>query len=242
MIPKQIILTAKSQPAAYIEHLARLNPDFRILYFNDMQARQFIVQNFSPAVVDAYDLLKPGAYKADLFRYCALYKLGGVYSDVDIPYQTGFAQWWDLTESKLYLVKDLIPEALQVGLMASPAGHEFFRLCIEQVCHKVQQRDLTNSPFGMTGPHLAAACFKYLYQQDQITLGRFNDTKSRSGQVSIEFRLVHVRGKQGQPDCEAGFANQNDQLVGLYKLNKHRRHRENDDYYYHAWRRGDVFN
>jgi len=241
MIPKQIILTAQSQPSAYIEHLARLNAGFKILYFDDEQARQFIVQHFLPVVVEAYDLLKPGAYKADLFRYCALYKLGGVYSDVDIPYQAGFEEWWDLSDSKLYLVKDLIPEALQIGVMVSPAGHEFFRLCIEQVCHKVDQRDLTKSPFGITGPHLAGACFKYLYQQDQIELGKFSDQHNRIEPASIDYRLVHVRSKQGQSDCEAGFANQNDQLVGLYKLNKHRRHREDDDYYYHAWRRGDVF-
>lgn len=242
MIPKQIILTAQSQPSAYSEHLARLNAGFKILYFDDEQARQFIVQHFLPVVVETYDLLKPGAYKADLFRYCALYKLGGVYSDVDIPYQTGFTQWWDLTEAKLYLVKDLIPEALQVGLMASPAGHEFFRLCIEQVCHKVKLRDLTKSPFGVTGPHLAAACFKYLYQQDQIEIGTFAAPTNDKVQVSIDYRLVHLRHKPGKPACEAGFADRHNQLVSLYKLNKHRQHRERDDYYYHAWRRGDVFN
>ena len=37
-----------------------------------------------PQVRQAYDSLIPGAFKADLFRYCVLLIYGGVYADVDI--------------------------------------------------------------------------------------------------------------------------------------------------------------
>jgi len=35
-------------------------------------------------VKEAYDALIPGAFKADLFRYCVLFIYGGVYADIDV--------------------------------------------------------------------------------------------------------------------------------------------------------------
>lgn len=64
-----------------IETILEDNPEYTYLYFTNGKVRDFIRKHFSMRVVNAYDKLKPGAYKADLFRYCALYILGGVYID-----------------------------------------------------------------------------------------------------------------------------------------------------------------
>ena len=50
-------------------------------YFSGRQCREFLLANFDARVLAAYDKLVPGAYKADLFRYCAVYELGGLYLD-----------------------------------------------------------------------------------------------------------------------------------------------------------------
>jgi len=50
--------------------------------FNDADCRDFIAREYPPDVLMAYDLLIPTAFKADLWRYCVLYKYGGVYLDV----------------------------------------------------------------------------------------------------------------------------------------------------------------
>ena len=55
--------------------------------YNDDDCRAFIRDAFPPDVVAAYDLLIPTAFKADLWRYCVLYKFGGVY--LDIKYKWG---------------------------------------------------------------------------------------------------------------------------------------------------------
>ena len=49
--------------------------------FNDVDCREFIASEYPPDVLMAYDLLIPTAFKADLWRYCILYKYGGVYLD-----------------------------------------------------------------------------------------------------------------------------------------------------------------
>ena len=55
--------------------------------YNDADCRAFIQSAFPPDVVAAYDRLIPTAFKADLWRYCVLYKFGGVY--LDIKYRWG---------------------------------------------------------------------------------------------------------------------------------------------------------
>jgi mannosyltransferase OCH1-like enzyme len=56
-------------------------------------------------VLEAFDALVAGAFKADLFRYCVLFIHGGVYADVDmrlvsdldvsVPPDTGFMVAFD---------------------------------------------------------------------------------------------------------------------------------------------------
>jgi len=44
--------------------------------------------HFPSPVLEAYQAMKPGAFKADLFRYCVLLITGGVYADVDIQLES----------------------------------------------------------------------------------------------------------------------------------------------------------
>ena len=50
--------------------------------FHDQDCRAFIESEYPPDVLMAYDRLIPTAFKADLWRYCVLYKYGGAYLDV----------------------------------------------------------------------------------------------------------------------------------------------------------------
>ena len=53
----------------YILKIKNLNPKFNYFLFDDNDCREFIRLNFRPDVLNAYDRLIPGAYKADLWRY-----------------------------------------------------------------------------------------------------------------------------------------------------------------------------
>jgi len=65
-----------------IEDIKYKNPEFDHYLYDDDDCRNFIKDNFDTSILDAYDRLIPGAYKADLWRYCILYKRGGIYLDV----------------------------------------------------------------------------------------------------------------------------------------------------------------
>ena len=53
------------------------------LYDNE-EVEKFLDTHFDPEIRAAYDSLNPLAYKADLARYCILYKNGGWYLDVGL--------------------------------------------------------------------------------------------------------------------------------------------------------------
>ena len=66
----------------------------------------FIEDNFEKDVLDSFDILKPGAYKADLFRYCILYKKGGIWSDLTDDYLVPLDEIINFEEDELFLVDD----------------------------------------------------------------------------------------------------------------------------------------
>ena len=60
------------------------NPNYAYFLFDDNERKQFIKKNFDERIYDAYCRIIPGAFRADLWRYCVLYKYGGCYIDVMI--------------------------------------------------------------------------------------------------------------------------------------------------------------
>ena len=61
-----------------------LNPKFKFIFYDDHDCASFIKTYFNERIYNAYNMLNScyGAMKADFFRYCVLYKMGGVYLDI----------------------------------------------------------------------------------------------------------------------------------------------------------------
>tara|TARA_Y100001958_G_C21246219_1_gene576499 strand:- start:4875 stop:5561 length:687 start_codon:yes stop_codon:yes gene_type:complete len=89
MIPRNIFQTHKSKE--YIENTPSLknalyswkrNKHFNHYFSDDKQCEDFIIK-FFPEIKDVYDRLPVKVMKADLWRYCIIYKYGGIYADTD---------------------------------------------------------------------------------------------------------------------------------------------------------------
>jgi mannosyltransferase OCH1-like enzyme len=67
-----------------IHHNKKICPRYKFYFYNDDQCENFIKYNFDSRIYNAYMKLNKsyGAMKADFFRYCVLYKLGGIYLDI----------------------------------------------------------------------------------------------------------------------------------------------------------------
>ena len=95
MIPKNIFMTWHTKDLPYhmkqnVEKIKRENPEFNVYVYDDEDCRKFLREHFDPKVLDAYNSLIPGAYKADLWRYCILYIYGGIYIDIKLQPINGF--------------------------------------------------------------------------------------------------------------------------------------------------------
>ena len=65
-------------------NLKKYANEYEIRYYSDKDCIDFLNENFGMDYGDKFKSLKLGAHKADFFRYCLLYKQGGVYMDIDL--------------------------------------------------------------------------------------------------------------------------------------------------------------
>jgi hypothetical protein len=114
-------------------------------FYDDDKAAQFISAHFPPEVRQAYDAIIPGAFKADLFRYCVLLIRGGVYADMDILLESNLDR--AIPPDVGFLTAQDSPgetighrSCLWNGLMAAAPGHPFLAQTIQNVVNNVRNR------------------------------------------------------------------------------------------------------
>ena len=139
--------------------LRKKNPELEFHFFDDNECRDFIEKYFGNRVLDAYNTLIPGAYKADLWRYCVLYIKGGIYIDIKCDTVDDF-KLNTLTDLEYY-VRDI--HSIKIGfgeeyvynaLLVSKPGNEIYKKCIDRIVKNVENRDYCKNDLDITGPSL----------------------------------------------------------------------------------------
>jgi mannosyltransferase OCH1-like enzyme len=135
-----------------VELMKAQNPCFTHHLYDDNDCREFIQTHFKPDVLDAYDRLIPGAYKADLWRLCVLFINGGIYMDIKFCCVNGF-KLIELTE-KEHFVKDRPTNSIYNALMACRKGNLFLYQSIRQIVENVKNKYYGETPLSPTGPKM----------------------------------------------------------------------------------------
>lgn len=180
-IPKIIFQTMETNLTllniqSCITQIKSINPDYKYYYFTSRQCREFIKKEF-PDVLEYYDLLLPGAYKADLWRYCVLYKYGGFYLDIRMyPYMsfdsiitnnTEFMSCVDVSQNMLY----------QAILGVEPKS-QCMRNAIDECVKNIRERNLADSDLAVTGPRvMGIALNKFLKRPEESDLDTVKDER-----------------------------------------------------------------
>lgn len=166
-IPKIVFQTWHSAelPPKMGECVARLrreNPEFEYRLFSDTDCRHFVVTHFDHAVVSAYDALIPGTFKADIWRYCALYVHGGVYLDIKYQCENGFRikDLYSMFERNAW-VKEADPALIYTGLMMTPPRNPRLLRAIHQIVENVRVRFYGRTETSPTGPDLVGRYFNW---------------------------------------------------------------------------------
>jgi hypothetical protein len=130
------------------------NAKYRLWSGNDL--RKMIAENFDPAVLNAFDILRPFSYKSDIARFCLLYVYGGLYSDLamrvispmKIPEGIGFAAFKAL--------RFLSPRwtAMSTGFLWAKPNRPEMRLAIDFIIENCRLRYYGANSLYPTGPVL----------------------------------------------------------------------------------------
>ena len=114
-------------------------------FYDDAAAAKFLETHFPPPVLEAYHAIQPGAFKADLFRYCCLLIQGGVYADMDVLLETNLEH---AIAPNIGFMTPIDEPGIKVGqqaclwngFMAVAPGHPFVAKTIELVVNNIRNR------------------------------------------------------------------------------------------------------
>ncbi len=154
-----------------VEELKLSNPEFKYYLYDDAMCRDFIKEHFSKDVLYAFNKLKPGAYKADLFRYCILYINGGIYLDIKYKCVKNFKLIY-LTDKEYYVrdhdISDGTYGIYQALLVCYPYNNILLK-SIHEILNNIKNNyynfnnDHTSNSLTITGPLLMS---KFFYQKE----------------------------------------------------------------------------
>jgi len=167
VIPLNIFQTwsSKNLPLRMLRNTMSIknnNPEFNYYFFDDNDCEAFIEKYFPPDVLQSFRSLIPGAYKADLWRYCILYKLGGIYMDIKYHSLRPF-RLLQLTKQE-HWVLDADNHGVYNAVMVCKPGNPILLKAIQDIVENVKNRFYGTNPLMLTGPLLLS---KYFTNEDK---------------------------------------------------------------------------
>jgi len=189
VIPRKLFQTwhSKELPQKMQENskmIQKNNPELEYFLYDDKDCEDFIKKHFSDEVVKAYNTLLPGAYKADLWRYCVMYIQGGVY--IDIKYQSvdGF-KFVDIMDREHFVLER--PYFWKPGtygiynaLIISKPGNPLLFECIQRIVRNTQTNYYGFNPLYPTGPGLLG----------ELYFGNIDDNVSMIDKFDLVFNII----------------------------------------------------
>jgi mannosyltransferase OCH1-like enzyme len=160
-----------------IYKLLHTNPEFEYYLYSDINSLTFIKDNYPREVTEAFETLKPGAYKSDLWRYCILYITGGVY--IDIKFYSIVPLIDIIKKNPIIYVKDMpyscgSDYGLYNGFMVSPPKNEIFKLCIDDIVNSCKFKLYKSNGLSITGPCLLGEIVRKNESQAYMDALEFN--------------------------------------------------------------------
>jgi len=113
-------------PKKVFTNIQTFAPQYKHIIYNDKECEKFLSLHFDPKVLQTFRLLKVGAHKADLFRYCVLYVHGGIYLDIKTELISPLSNIIDSRFDLTYLVLNFQKDHIYNGIIATPKNNDIF--------------------------------------------------------------------------------------------------------------------
>jgi hypothetical protein len=213
-----------------------MNPEFDYYLYSDDASRRFIEMNYDKEVVAAFNALKPGAYKSDLWRYCILYKRGGVY--MDIKYYSTVPLITIIKENPVIFTRDrehychnMKPDTgVYNAFMVSPPNNKVFKHCIDEIVESCKLKLYRSNSLDITCP---CQLMRIIYAKDSSI--QINALPMYHGYSS--FNLFQLFNTQG-----GVYYNGKMILLTYAEYRDEQKLFQKTLHYHHMWINKDVYN
>jgi hypothetical protein len=184
IIPKKIFQTWENKELPQSLQLAenswkQKNKDWNVQLYDSNDRRNFIATHFSDEVLWAYDQLIPGAYQADLWRYCILYIEGGVYADIKLRLLLPLPEIIDPTATFVTVIDKGFPSILNInndinpylmqGFLASKPNHIALKKAINEIVNHVKEGNYSVDYLSITGPGLLGRVINRILNREPLS-------------------------------------------------------------------------
>lgn len=97
LIPKKIYQSWKTKNLpdkmkSIVNKTKQMNSEYEHELWDDKDCYDFLLEHFGQNYANTFDVLIPGAFKCDLWRYAILYIKGGIYMDLDMSCEYPFRE------------------------------------------------------------------------------------------------------------------------------------------------------
>jgi mannosyltransferase OCH1-like enzyme len=133
-----------------------LNPGYQMRWYTPRQCGLFL-KEFNVRVFNAFERIKPGAFKADLWRLCILYSYGGIYVDSQTtPFESMNLLLKHTRNQEYNFISALDSEksgsGIHNGFIISSPKHPFLKQCIYDIIENIEMSSYTDNVLAVTGP------------------------------------------------------------------------------------------
>ncbi len=144
------------QPTEYTEKIREIfTGEYTLWTFETL--KPFLIENFDSSVFQAFEKLKPLAFKADLARYCVVYIYGGWYFDQLVTLKSPeLLHKFDYTPEVIFfrdipLARTMLSVVNTLFWFKEP-GHPILKNLIDHIASTVLKGEYLEHPHAITGP------------------------------------------------------------------------------------------
>lgn len=209
-IPKLIHLTHYDYdciPEKVWANLRRFASDYDINFYSDQECFNFIKQHFNFNIANIFVRLSTGAHKADLFRYCIMYILGGIYLDIKVvPFKNLNTIFNHQKSNIMYTVLDHNRKGIFQGIIASYPKNIFFKELIDDFLNLDQ--DFFTINMSLKFKKYYTFCIKFLNNIKNKINSKIKDGEQYySDQIIYLFQETNRRVNNETKDRYGGYFN-----------------------------------
>ncbi len=177
-IPKLLHQTWKTADfpekwSVFRDKMIMLHPGWEYKLWTDEDNDEFVRREF-PDFYEIFAGFSLGIMRADVIRYLLMYRLGGIYLDLDYEFLKPF----DFEDASLVLPQNRSRsrgdsvDSIGNAVFASVPGHEFWKDVIEDLKYNPPRVKDRTEVVGATGPHFLSRIYERKLYQDILVTDR----------------------------------------------------------------------